>query len=354
MNRNGYGLLARALLVLLAVSSTASADVPYASQDQERRAKAAAPPTGKALIYLFRGDMSGEADLPVYLNGRFAANTAPGSFVIWVAAPGRYVLSPGQNLNIGASVQAEAGRSYYVRQDVAAGGGSVIALTTLATGRYAVSSRRLIDLAGAAKQAPQTGKSATPPPARKTATASKRPAPASAQKAGREQWAVLARMGRFDIVDEGQTLAGVATAFDMAATGAFGVEAQYRMPSGLVLGAEAMLYQGDMKAVSSANTGTMDVTNLLANVYQYFRVSESFYPYVGVGVGTTLVSFSGNVVTGDTSGLATQVMLGVEWRIDDFGLFVDWRRITAETEDDLGQKANASVRGFTAGVNYRF
>jgi opacity protein-like surface antigen len=341
--------------VMLAVPAVQAA-VPYATLEQERRVKSAAPPNGKALIFLYRGEMSGESELPVYLNGRFTGNTASGSFMVWVATPGRYVLSPTPDMAAGVTLRTEAGGSYYVRQDALAKGGSSLAAVSLATGRYSVSSRRLIDLAAAAKQPPAAAKPLPATPAKPRAAAAPRPrtTPPPGRRAGTEAWAVLVRSGSLDLVDESQTLAGVAVGFDMAASGIFGVEGQYRMPSGLTFGAEVLMYEGDMKATTGSSTGVMEVTTMFANVYQYFRPGAELSPYVGVGLGAALASFSGTVVNGDTSGMAKQVLLGVEWKFDSAGVFLEWRRIFAETEDDLGQKANASARGFTAGLGYRF
>lgn len=330
------------------------AAVPFASVDQERRAKNATAPDGKALIYVYRGDMSGAAELPVYLNGRFSLNTASGSFVMWVASPGRYVVSSSADMGSGLSLRAEAGQSYFIRQDASTAGGSAFAVSTTATGRYSIASRRLVDLVAAAKQGPAATQSQAAPPVRKAEPARPRTIAPAARRVRHQDWAVLLRSGSFDIVNESQTIAGVGTNFDLAATGIFGIEGQYRMPQGYAFGAEALLYDGVMTRAIGTGTGTMSVTALMANAYKYFDTGTDFYPYLGAGVGAALVSFSGSVVSGDTSGMATQVLLGAEWRFESAGIFIEWRKILADTEDDLGNKASASIRGITGGVNFRF
>lgn len=382
------------LLVIFAVISVlapvARAEVPLASPEQERRVKEATPPGGKALIYLFRGDTAGDApELPVWMNGRFVGNTAPGTFFVWAAQAGRYVIAGTQDGREGLVLPIESGRNYFVQQDMRPGepGQSRFGQVSLATGRYAVIGRRLIDAALAARMpvkappAPSMAKEFVPPPdlppvAReqtepKAAQTPPKPKvevppvakpedkpPAAAETfdrpAGHLPWSVRFRTGGFALSKKSQTLVGIPVGFDSGASGVVDVEVEFRRPDGLAFGVELLRYSNDLTATGSSNQSRVDVSAIMATVKKYLPAGRGLYPFIGAGIGTSGADFSGRVVEGSTAGVATQLMAGVEYRFERAVLMLDYRSLSARTEDGDGNEADVGGSGFLAGVGLRF
>lgn len=362
----------------------ARAEVPLVSPEQERRVKEATPPSGKALIYLFRGDTAGDTpELPVWMNGRFMGNTAPKTFFVWAAQAGRYVIAAVQDGREGLVLQVEPGRNYFVQQDARSGepGQSQFSQASLATGRYAIIGRRLIDAGQAARlpvQAPPApsvtresvappglppvareqaeppvAPSAAPPPAKPQSP----PAPSTEtleRAAARQPWAARLRTGGFALSKKSQTLVGIPVEFDSGASGVLSAEAEFQRPDGLAFGVELLRYSNDLAAVGFSNTSRMDVSVVMANVKKYFPAGRALHLFIGAGIGGAGSDFSGTVVEGSTSGMATQLMAGIEYRFEHAAVTLDYRRLSARTEDSGGNEADVGGGGFLAGVGLRF
>jgi hypothetical protein len=351
------GLLAACAAVLF-LAPFANAEVPLVSPDQERRVKEATPPSGKALIYLYRGDTAGATpELPVWMNKRFMGKTAPRTFFVWAAQAGRYVIAGSEDGRDGLVLQIEPGQNYFVQQDVRIGepGQSQFSQVSLATGRYAIIGRRLIDAGLAAKmpvQAPPTPTVAKesvspPPPASSAATPDLR-------VVAHRPWSLRLRAGSFSLSDTSQTLVGIPVEFDAGASGVMSVEAEYQQPDGLALGVELLRFSNDLEATGSSSSSTVEVSVVAANIRKYFSIGRSMFLSVGAGIGGAGSEFSGDVVEGGASGLAMQLMAGIEYRFDRAALTLDYRYLSAKTEDGDGNEADVSGAGLLAGVAVRF
>lgn len=101
--------------VLLAAALLAGCQLPLTPEDLEARKFEAVP--GKAVIYLVRiyPDFN-DAQTQVRVGDKLILKVNPGNYYRWVVEPGTHTIT-GYASDIGTiTVQAEAGRIYYVRQ----------------------------------------------------------------------------------------------------------------------------------------------------------------------------------------------------------------------------------------------
>src|SRR5687767_12446186 len=109
-----------ALLVLCPLLLAAGcASVPLASLEDDTKAKTFTVKSGKANIYVYRNETFGGAvSMTVALNGKVAGQTGAQTFFLWEVDPGPYEIS---SISEGTSLiklTAEAGKSYFVWQEV--------------------------------------------------------------------------------------------------------------------------------------------------------------------------------------------------------------------------------------------
>ena len=135
-------VLAAALLL------SACASVPLAAPDVDARVKTMIPNSQKALIYLFRNEMMGALiKFEVSLDGRIVGKTAAKTFLVWEVDPGRHeIASEAENTDT-LVIHAEAGKTYFVWQEVKMGGWyarNKLSLVDDAKGRAGVGECQLI------------------------------------------------------------------------------------------------------------------------------------------------------------------------------------------------------------------
>ncbi|MFP5506446.1 MAG: DUF2846 domain-containing protein [Gammaproteobacteria bacterium] len=117
--RNPFFVYA-ALLFATVVSGCAS--VPMASLDEDAKAKTFAVREGKANIYVYRNESFGGAiPLTVALNGKVAGQTGPQTYFLFEVDPGAHEVSSIAENTSALKLDAAAGKSYYVWQEVKMG-----------------------------------------------------------------------------------------------------------------------------------------------------------------------------------------------------------------------------------------
>lgn len=118
------------------------ASVSMTTPEEDTRAKAFAAPSGKANIYVYRNETMGAAiTMPVSLDGRVAGKTASKTYFLFQVAPGSHEIQSLTENTALLRVNAEAGRNYFVWQEVKMGGfaaRSDLKLVDDATGRAGV------------------------------------------------------------------------------------------------------------------------------------------------------------------------------------------------------------------------
>ena len=171
----------------------------------------------------------------------------------------------------------------------------------------------------------------------------------------------MVKPGSFKINTESQTLnlmSGTSTLqFDTSASSVFGIEGEWFVRPDISIGAEVVKFSNkyvDSSAVPPTSpNGSTDTLAFLVNAKRYFLPASDWQPYIGAGLGSAVVDFAGPI-TGSTSGIALQVMGGVQWRRDQFAVRAEYKYLKADTEDDSGQKVDMSGSGLFLGVGFYF
>ena len=98
------------------------ASVPMASLDDDAKAKTFSVREGKSNIYVYRNETFGGAiPITVALNGKVAGQTGPNTYFLFEVEPGSHEVSSIAENNSLLKLNAEAGKSYFVWQEVKMG-----------------------------------------------------------------------------------------------------------------------------------------------------------------------------------------------------------------------------------------
>jgi hypothetical protein len=109
-----------ALTVLALAAGCAS--VPMAKPELDTAAKSYSVKPDKANIYVYRNETFGAAiKMPVVLNGKLVGDTAAKTFMILEVPPGTHTVMSKTENDSTVTVDAAAGRNYFVWQEVKMG-----------------------------------------------------------------------------------------------------------------------------------------------------------------------------------------------------------------------------------------
>jgi PBP1b-binding outer membrane lipoprotein LpoB len=137
------------VVILLAMLASGCVSVPMASMEKDKAAKTFAVKPGTANIYVYRNETMGAAiKMPVVLNGKIVGDTAAKTYLLLQVPPGNHTLISKTENDSTLSVNAAAGRNYFVWQEVKMGGFSARSLLQLvdeATGKAGVAECNLIE-----------------------------------------------------------------------------------------------------------------------------------------------------------------------------------------------------------------
>lgn len=104
------------------VLASGCASVQMASEQQDTAAKSYAVKPGTANIYVYRNEQMGAAiKMPVAINGKLVGDTAAKTYLLLQVPPGRHELVSKTENDATLAVNAEAGRNYFVWQEVKMG-----------------------------------------------------------------------------------------------------------------------------------------------------------------------------------------------------------------------------------------
>jgi opacity protein-like surface antigen len=340
-------------LLLTALCGLFSA-LPAHAEDSARRAT---PPSGQALVFVFRIDREPlAAQVPVIVNTALVGELANGTFITATVSPGNTYLRIGDRVLSTLSFVAAANQSYFVRIEAIYGQTLLrteVYLVSETEGRRSLAQSRFVGVAPAVV--------APAPPTEQPSYAAKPAAtqPAAAREisvpteSGRD-WdiALIANAGTFKLANGNQVVAGVARTYDTTSKSVFGVEAEWRRKVGVAVGVEAFYYKNDLVSTGTIPSAQQEVLAIMVNGKYYFRVASSFYPFVGAGVGQTNASYSGGL-KGMAIGLAYQGLAGIEFRFKPVGLYVQYKYL-ASTTGSTGNKVKVGGSGVLAGVSIIF
>ena len=136
-----------ALLVVAFASGCAS--VPMASPEQDAAARSFVVRPDKSNIYVYRNESMGAAiKMPIALNGKLVGDTAAKTFLRLEVAPGSHTLVSKTENDSTITVNAVAGRNYFVWQEVKMGAfaaRSLLQLVDEGTGKAGVAECKLVE-----------------------------------------------------------------------------------------------------------------------------------------------------------------------------------------------------------------
>ncbi len=137
-NKNLTYFLPLGILLLL----TGCASAPMVTDADVAMTKEVPAGSGKAKIYVYRNEMMGAAiSMAVALDGKVAGKSASKTYFVWKVAPGAHEIMSQGKKDEAITVNAEAGKSYFVWQEVkmsAFVAGSKLQLVDDATGKAGV------------------------------------------------------------------------------------------------------------------------------------------------------------------------------------------------------------------------
>ena len=136
---------AMALVVLL----SGCVSVPMASMELDTVAKNFAVKPGKANIYVYRNETFGAAiKMPVVLDGKLVADTASRTYMLLEVSPGSHIVTSKTENDATVTVDAAAGRNYFIWQEVKMGmfaARSALHQVDDATGKAGIAECKLIE-----------------------------------------------------------------------------------------------------------------------------------------------------------------------------------------------------------------
>lgn len=361
----GIAFVLGSVLLVFALPQALAA-VPLASPAQDRYAKQAVPPSGKALIYVYRlNDASPQTASGLWLNKRASGNLEPLTYGMWAAGPGRLEVRAGRADAAPLTFTCEAGRIYFVQLAVNADGSMNLRQVPYGTGRTEMRAAHLVLDPAIAARAAAAPKPAIPPPAPAPAqqavaapAVSQTPVSQDApEPKGDTGVTMIFKMGSFQLASASQQivvsgLLGSTRNFSSAGL-AYGLEGEWRMQTGFAFGMEVLGYSQDWTTTGFAESGDLAVTNIFFNAKKYFRPGTTVQPYLGAGIGAASTTFGGDI-TGSAGGAAIQGMAGIAFRWQQVGVYTEFKYESARVEDAAGVKVDVSGTGLFAGMSVYF
>ena len=356
--RSTWGIFSLlASLILQGLALQAHAGVGFASPEEDKKAKNATPPPGRALIYIVRSDNPPtEHILPVSLDGKKIGETAGGTFLLVTVAPGTHYLASGVKSISLLDINCAAGKTYFISQKALRGFSPVmieLAVLSPVQGRKLVGQNRLVEksLAPAPGPAKQTAKGDRP-----RATQWKSTTP----RTRGQNFGIILKTGKYTRNDTSAATTELTTGsvyqftYDTDASGVAGVEFEYYFGPGLAVGGEYFRFSNSFVATNIVNTtsGDHNVDTVLVNFKKYFQPTPMFRPFVGVGLGVTTDSLNGDWEGGGIS-YAYQLVAGTELRWKYVGLFFEYKRLSISSASDV-TVGDVSGSGVLTGLKIAF
>ena len=118
-------------------------------------------------------------------------------------------------------------------------------------------------------------------------------------------------------------------------TGSLGFMYLYRLDNGFSFGGEVFGYNRDYTR-SDGRTGEVDTSHIYANAEYYFNNDKSVKPFVGFGLGSVGMEFTG-VLKQETRGPSLQLKGGVEFDLSEkLAIAAEAKYFTVDIDEDVG------------------
>ena len=377
------------LVTSLAVKSVWASVPVFGTTAESKRAQQFTAPADKAVIYLYQLPRDGKGVSPrIWLNNYEIGRLVPGSFSVWKLSPGHLRIHIEGTDRTSVSMISQAGKVYLFRLTVTqTRSGPQTKITSLPESfRYDLRSTKLLKnprtVTRIARsqparpkqpvkrvtptvpvQPPKPAKSVTPKQPTVTAKAPTTTPVEETELQAEEETSpyrepsgvnMLLKTGVITLSEESQSLLGTDLIYDDSASGVLAIEGYYQFDSGFTIGGELLKYSAEFTTVGSNQVHNVDVLAVMGTAKKFFRVGSSLQPYIGAGLGFATTDISGPSFGGNTSGVAYQLMAGLEYRSDSIGVFGEFKMLSADTEDDGGESVDVSGTGLFAGVAFHF
>jgi len=327
------------------------AAVSFAEPGAGRAARQALPPSGRALVYVYRPADGGPEESPVLvLNNHAIGRLARDSFYYWSVAPDTTSLAIDGQPARSLTLRCEAGRIYFVRLTTGRAGDAELHQVAYGVGRKELQQARLLSpVQPAATRAPAAS-TATAATKAETTAAAPSGQPAAAAPGG---FNLIVKGGSYSLGSNTQDVTAGATTFAVSFESSapiFGVEGEWMFDNGWAVGGELLVQRHsytDLPALPDGK-GDMTATKFLVNGKKYFRVANVVRPFVGGGLGFAVVNMSGDI-NGTGTGFAAQALGGVLFQWQTFGIYTEVAYQTAESNG-----VDTGGLGLFAGANFHF
>jgi len=323
------------------------AAVPLASPEQDRNAKQAKPPAGRALVYVYRlNDGNPKVAPGIWLNTRASGNLDPNTFRMWAASAGRLEIRAGQAGATPLTIKCENGKIYFVQLVVNADGSMGLSQMPDDKGRAEVQTAHFI-----LDPAPVAAAAAVP------AASTKKEAPVTSQtpeQADALGVTLTLKLGSFQMLSKNQTINSASLQTSTSSI-VYGFEGEWRHESGYAVGLELFGHSQDYTVTASTQSGDVALSYIFINAKKYFQTGTFMQPYIGIGIGRSAASYSAGSSGGVTSNVdsnAAQGMAGVIFRWQYVDLYTEYKYL--HDKYSYGGEVNASANGLFAGVSAHF
>ncbi len=368
------------VLVLMPLSQNAVAAKPvFGSAAESKYAREFSPPKGKAVIYIYQRKGDGKDVSPtVKLNNYLIGRLVPGSFAVWKMSPGQVTIQVDGVKSVGYSFKTKPGKTYRFRLVVerTAAGDEVKLELMSASARNDIVGTRLLknpktvttytkrnQAIAAAPKPSSTPKHSSKARSRTSTVKQKSKQDPAPDQSGQfdyeggqlsDNLGLMLKVGAMSLSSSTQFIVGADRSFDKSTSLPYGVDIYYRFSSGLTVGGELIQYTANFTTVGLSDEHDVDVTLVMANVKKYFRNETKLQPFIGAGLGTVVVDISGPAVSGSSTGVAFQLMGGLEYRMSNIGFFGELKYIDAMSESDNNEKVDVSGTGIFTGITFHF
>jgi len=160
------------------------------------------------------------------------------------------------------------------------------------------------------------------------------------------------KVGDFTLSEKLQNIGGFITEFDDSSSSVFALEYEKQIKNNLSWGIELINYSNDIIRINGFSVSSIDADTLLImlNGKKYFDASKVVKPFVGAGIGVSAVDING----ASASAIAFQAMAGLKFPFDKISAFVEYKLVSSDAEDSVGDKVDVSGSGIFAGIAFNF
>ncbi|HJX17290.1 MAG TPA: hypothetical protein VJ437_03750 [Acidiferrobacterales bacterium] len=304
-------------------------------------AVADAVPPGKSVIYLITRDTGAFSSVLVSVNGRIVGTAKPATHFVIMANPGATEISSAGSGRGTISLTTASGGRYYVTHSIGMSGSPEFRVLSETDGQGAVARTRMLAEVGSVPVlSPDSAPRSVAP--RGVEARDTRQSGTAFPEAfyDKQAVAIILKGGAYKISDGMHLTDSIPTLTEEKSTSTWGLEVEWRHPKGFAVGGEIFSFRNKWEDIIGY-AGDVTTYTYTVNGKYYLGIGRIVYPYVGVGVGVAVSTFSGTQGgTGFTyedsyTGVAYQGLVGIEFRFKYVGVNLQYKHLAADVETQL-------------------